>query len=178
MGKSQQQEEPYDEGLAPPPELPALAKSQAGAVEQAETLQQQNDVPEKYRLAWYHGTYDNFDALDNQHAEWTWFTRSPAGGTLWGHSVLVVYLFANPENTKLHATSNKGDKDGYEGDHALPEWWMSVGREDIPKLMVVDKFHQKNDEAKLKALQETEGYKTTRRACIEKLPAAKNGPED
>ena len=175
MGKPLQQEEPYDDGLSPPPDLPPLASSQAGTVEQAETLQQQNNVPERFRGPWYHETYDNIDALDNQHEEWTWFTRSPSGGTIWGETVLVAYIVAVLENSRVHATSNKGDKVGYEGEDALPGWWLSVGREDIPKLMVVSKFRQKQDEDRLlRALLETDGYKATRKAAVDNLLALKN----
>lgn len=173
MAKDSQPEDNFDDGLAPPPDLPPLATSQAGTVAEAVELQHQNNVPEKLRGPWYHETYDGIASLDNQHEEWTWLTRSPAGGTIWGETVLVVYVVSVPENSKVHATSNEGDKVGYEGKDALPEWWMSVGREDIPKLMVVSKFHQENDEAQLKALLETDGYKATRRGAIEKLQVLK-----
>ena len=171
-------EESYDDGLLRPPALPPLATSQAGTVEQAEALQQQNNVPESLRGPWYHETYDNIDVLDNQHEEWTWFTRSPSGGTIWGHTVLVAHVVAVPENSKTHATSNKGDRVGYEGDDALPGWWLSVGREDIPKLMVVSTFHQKQDANQLRALLETGGYKAARQAATDKLLALKKRPAD
>jgi hypothetical protein len=173
MAKDLQPKDDYNDGLAAPPELPPPATSQAGTVAQAEALQQQNNVPAKFRGPWYHETYDDIASLDNQHEEWTWLTRSPGGGTIWGETVLVVYVVAVPENSKVHAASNKGDKLGFEGEDALPEWWLSVGREDIPKLIVVSKFHQKNDEDQLKGLLETDGYKATRQEAIEKLQALK-----
>lgn len=149
-------EEEYDDGLAPPPELPPRATSEAGTVAEAEALQQQNNVPDHFRGPWFHETYTDLDALDNQHEEWTWFTRSPAGGTIWGKDVRQIYVVGVPENTKLHATSNKGDTNGYEGDEPLPDWWMGVGREDIPKLMVVSKIDPKTEKAKLDGFLETE----------------------
>ncbi len=171
MAKEIPPEDDYDDGLAPPPNLPPMANSQTGTVAQAEALQQQNNVPERFRGRWFHGTYNDIHSLDNQHDDWTWFTRSPAGGTIWGETVLVAYAVAVPVNSKVHATSNKADKIGYEGEAALPDWWMSVGREDIPKLMVVAKFHQTNDEDRLKALMGTEDYNATRQAAIDKRQA-------
>ena len=50
---------------------------------------------------------------------------------------------------------------------------MGVGREDIPKLMVVGKIDPKTEKAKLEAYLETEAFKATRRASIEKLQALK-----
>jgi hypothetical protein len=171
--KPQQPEDEYDEGLAPPPELPPLAISQTGTVEQAEALQAENNVPDRLRGPLYHETYTDLESFDNQHEEWTWFTRSPAGGTIWGKDVRQVYVVAVPENIRLLGTDNKGDKGGYEGDDALPDWWMGVGREDIPKLMVVARIDPKTEKAKLEAFLETEGFKATRRASIEKLQALK-----
>lgn len=163
----------YDDGLAPPPPLPPLATSQTGTVEQAEALQAANNVPDRFRGPWYHETYTDLESFDNQHEDWTWFTRASAGGTIWGKDVRQVYLVAVPENTKLHGTDNKGDKHGYEGDDALPDWWMGVGREDISKLMVVGKIDPKTEKAKLEAYLETEAYKATRRAAVEKLQTLK-----
>lgn len=171
--KPEQPEDEYEDGLAPPPELPPMATSHTGTVVQAGTLQTENNVPDRLRGSWYHETYTDLEAFDNQHEEWTWFTRSPAGGTIWGKVVRQVYLVAVPENSRLYGTGNKTDKDGYEGDDALPDWWMGVGREDIPKLMVVAKIDPKTEKAKLEAFLETEGYKATRRASIEKLRASK-----
>lgn len=91
---------------------------------------------------------------------------------------MIAYVVAVPEYSKVHATSNKGDKVGHEGEDALPDWWMSVGREDIPKLIVVSKFHQKNDEDKLKALLGTDVYKAIRQAAIDKLQALPLKHED
>ena len=127
--KPRQSEGEYDDGLAPSPELPPLATSQTGTVDQAEAQQAANNVPDRFCGPWYHETYTDLESLDNQHEEWTWFTRSPAGGTIWGKDVRQVYLVEIPENTKLHATDNKGDKDGYEGDDACPTGgWESVAR--------------------------------------------------
>ena len=129
MEQTSRQERPYDDGLAPPPNLPSPAAPQSGTVEQAEAIQQQNNVPEKFRGPWYHETYDNIGALDNQHDEWTWFTRSPSGETIWGETVLIAYVVAVPENSKVHATSNKGDKVGHEGEDAfLTGGCRSAGR--------------------------------------------------
>ena len=173
MAKNIPPEDEYDDGLAPPPEPPPLATSQKGTAEQAEALQVANNVPESFRGPWYHGTYTYPESFDNQHEEWTWCTRSPAGGTIWGKDVRQFYVVGVPETTRLHATDNKGDKDGYEGEDALPEWWMAVGSKDIPKLMVVSKIDPKTEKAKLEALLESEGYKATRRAAIEKLQVSK-----
>jgi hypothetical protein len=174
MAKEIPPKEAFDDGLAPPPELPAPATSQIGTVAEAEALQVANNVPDRFRGAWYHETYTKLEAFDNQHEEWTWFTRSPSGGTIWGESVRQVYVIDAPENTKLHAASNKGDKDGYEGKDALPDWWMSVGREDIPKLMVVLTIDPKTQKANLESLFEGEAYKATRHASLERLQALKN----
>ncbi len=172
-GHELEQPEDYDNGLAPAPELPPLAASQTGTVEQAEALQAANNVPERFRGPWYHETYTDLESFDNQHEGWTWFTRSPTGGTIWGKDVRQVYVVGDPENTRLHGTDNKGDKNGYEGEDPLPDWWMGVGREDIPKLMVVSKIDPKTEKAKLEARLETDWYKGTRRAAVEKLQALK-----
>ena len=55
-----------------------------------------------------------------------------------------------PRTQRFMPRRTRATSAGYEGEDSLPDWWMSVGREDIPKLMVVFKFHQKNDEDKLK----------------------------
>lgn len=166
-------EEDYDDGLAPPPELPPLAISQTGTEEQAKCLQISNSVPERFRGPWYHETYTGQESFDNQHEEWTWFTRSPSGGTIWGDRVSQVYVIDTLADTRLHATDNKGDRNGYDGADPLPDWWMGVGREDISKVMVVSTIDPKTDKAKLEALLNSEEYKATRRAAIEKLQASK-----
>jgi hypothetical protein len=173
MAKDLQPNEEYDDGLAPPPALPPLATSQTGTVAQAEALQQKNSVPDRLRGPWFHGTYTDLKFFDNQHEEWTWFTRSPTGGTIWGKDVRLVYVIGVPENTKLHGTSNKGDTNGYDGDDALPDWWMGVGREDIPKLMVVLKIDSKTEKVKLDGFMATEWYKAMRQTAIDKVQAAK-----
>ena len=142
MEQTSQQEGPYDDGLAPPPNLPSPAAPQSGTVEQAEAMQQQNNVPEKFRGPWYHETYDNIGALDNQHDEWTWFTRSPSGETIWGETVLIAYVVAVPENSKVHATSNKGDKVGHEGERGKAgqvRYWRYGQAEQSPDLAISDR---------------------------------------
>jgi hypothetical protein len=173
MAKELPPKDAFDDGLAPPPELPAPATSQTGTVAEAEAQQVANNVPEKFRGTWYHETYTELESFDNQHEEWTWFTRSPAGGTIWGESVRQVYVIGSPENTRLHAASNKGDEHGFEGDDALPDWWMGVGREDIAKLMVVATIDPKTEKEKLAALLASEEFKAMRQSAIERLEATK-----
>ena len=129
--------------------------------------QDANGVAVKYRGPWFHVSQnDNFTAFTADQEDWTWFTRSPLGGAIWGHTVVVAYIVGPLPDSRTHATGNKGDALGYENNKALPNWWLSVAREDIDRVVVVGKFHLVRDEAFARSLLDGDEYKVIRNTAI------------
>ncbi len=152
--------------------------SRTGTVDEALTLQDENKVQERFRGAWFHVSQNaGITVFDDQHDEWTFFTRSPLGGAIWGQSVLQVY-FVEPASASRVYAGGKGDPLGQEDGRSLPDWWLFVGREDIDKLMVVRKYHLVDDEATAVALRDSAEFQAIRHVAVEKLPPLKPQQSD
>lgn len=144
--------------------------SRSGTCEEAIAIQNMNGVEERFRGAWFHVSQnDGFVAFDDQHDEWTFFTRSPYGGAVWGRSVLRAFLIEPATASRLHA-GGEGDRLGQESGRSLPDWWLSVGKDEIDKMMVVQKYHLVDDEATVTAMLNGADFLAVRQAAVEALP--------
>lgn len=121
--------------------------SQTGTIMEAVARQLANNVQERFRGAWFHVSQDpDIEQFTDEFEDWTFFTRSPLGGAIWGQTVLQVYLVEPATDCRVHA-AGEGDTLAQEGNRRLPDWWLFVGREDIGRLMVVRKYQLTHDEA-------------------------------
>ena len=117
-------------------------ESRVGSVVEALQLQEENNVPQKFRGPWYHGTGNRrLSRLTNKGPSVTWLTRSPAGGISWGPRVLTIYVVALPSRASL-TDAGAGDNGGYDPDNPavkLPNWWLRIPAAEIECLMLIDK---------------------------------------
>ena len=150
--------------------------SRSGTAEEAIAFQTASEVQDRFRGAWFHvSRNDALLAFDDQHEDWTFFTRSPLGGAIWGQSVLQMY-FVEPASASRVNAGGEGDPLGQETGRSLPDWWLFVGEDDIDKLMVVRKYHLVNDEAVAIALRDASEFQAIRQGAVAKLPAPKPPP--